>query len=245
MGKLYVGTSGWAYREWKPDFYPSDVPQKRWLEHYCSELGACEINATFYRLQSPDTFEKWSSAAPEDFRFTTKAHRRLTHSKSIALDEDRRPFFDAWVASVRQLGPRLGAVLFQLPPYRSRDDEALNGLIAALPDGLHAAFEFRHDSWNGPEVESRIGEAGGTVCVSNTNGEVPDSLPPGPLAYVRLRTERYSPEARAGWLALLRRESIERDVYAFAKHEGIPTDDEFGGVGLARWLVQQMTEANA
>jgi uncharacterized protein YecE (DUF72 family) len=245
MGKLYVGTSGWAYREWKPDFYPKDVPQKRWLEHYCSELGACEINATFYRLQSPDTFEKWSSAAPEGFRFTTKAHRRLTHSKSIALDEDRRPFFDAWVASVRQLGPRLGAVLFQLPPYRSRDDDALNGLIAALPDGMHAAFEFRHDSWIGGEVETRIGEAGGTVCVSNTNGEVPDSLPPGPLAYVRLRTERYTPEARAGWLELLKRESIERDVYAFAKHEGIPTDDAFGGVGLARWLVQQMTEANA
>jgi uncharacterized protein YecE (DUF72 family) len=245
MGKLYVGTSGWAYREWKPDFYPKDVPQKRWLEHYCSELGACEINATFYRLQSPDTFEKWSSAAPEDFRFTTKAHRRLTHSKSIALDEDRRPFFDAWVASVRQLGPRLGAVLFQLPPYRSRDDEALNGLMAALPDGIHAAFEFRHDSWSGSEIETRIGEAGGTVCVSNTNGEVPESLPPGPLAYVRLRTERYTPEARAGWLELLRRESVERDVYAFAKHEGIPTDDEFGGVGLARWLVHQTTEANA
>jgi uncharacterized protein YecE (DUF72 family) len=245
MGKLYVGTSGWAYREWKPDFYPQDVPQKRWLEHYCSELGACEINATFYRLQSPDTFEKWSSAAPEGFRFTTKAHRRLTHAKSIALDEDRRPFFDAWVASVGQLGPRLGAVLFQLPPYRSRDDEALSALLSALPDGMQAAFEFRHDSWNGDEIATTIGEAGGTVCVSNTNGEVPDALPPGPLAYVRLRTERYTPEARAGWLELLRRESIERDVYAFAKHEGVPTDDEFGGIGLARWLVHQTSEANA
>ncbi|MGH2699672.1 MAG: DUF72 domain-containing protein [Actinomycetota bacterium] len=245
MGNLYVGTSGWSYREWKPDFYPEEVPQKLWLEHFCSVLGACEINATFYRLQSPDTFERWSSAAPESFRFTTKAHRRLTHSRSIALDDDRRPFFDAWVASVQGLGPRLGAILFQLPPYRSRDDAAIESLLTALPDGMHAAFEFRHESWNTDEIAKRIGDGGGTVCISNTTGEVPESLPPGPLAYVRLRTERYSPEARAGWLELLKREARERDVYAFAKHEGIPTDDEFGGVGLARWLVHQVNEAHA
>ena len=242
MGNLYLGTSGWAYREWKPDFYPADVPHKRWLEHYCSALTACEINATFYKLQSPATFEKWSENTPESFRFTTKAHRRLTHSKTITLEEEsRRSFFDAWLASVRRLGPRLGATLFQFPPYRRRDDDALNALLAALPEGLRAAFEFRHESWEDDYVAKTIAEAGGTICISNTNGEVPESLPPGPLAYVRLRTERYSPEARAGWLDLLKRESAERDVFAFAKHEGIPTGDEYGGVGLAQWMVQQVT----
>jgi uncharacterized protein YecE (DUF72 family) len=242
MGKLYVGTSGWAYREWKPEFYPEDVPQKRWLEHYCSSLTACEINATFYKLQTPTTFEKWSANTPETFRFTTKAHRRLTHSKTITLeDENRRSFFDAWLASVNQLGPRLGATLFQFPPYRRRDDDALKALLSALPEGMRAAFEFRHESWNDDVVAKTIAEAGGTVCISNTNGEVPESLPPGPFAYVRLRTERYSPIARMGWLDLLLRESSERDVFAFAKHEGIPTGDEYGGVGLAQWIVHQVS----
>lgn len=236
---LYVGTSGWAYREWKPDFYPAEIPQRRFLEHYCSALTACEINATFYRMQSPATFEKWSSATPDTFRFTTKVHRALTHSRSIALDDDRRPFFDAWLASVRQLGPRLGAVLFQLPPYRRRDDDALGALLAALPSETRAAFEFRHESWDDDVVTKTIAEAGGTVCISNTTGDVPESLPPGPLAYVRLRTERYSPEARAGWLTLLQREATERDVFAFAKHEGIPAEDEFGGIGLAQWLCRR------
>ncbi len=236
MGKLYVGTSGWAYREWKPDFYPGDMPQSRFLEHYSSALTACEINATFYRMQSPTTFEKWSNATPESFRFTTKAHRGLTHSRTLSPDGDRRSFLDAWLASVRRLEARLGAMLFQLPPYRRRDDDALGALLAALPSGTRAAFEFRHESWDDDVVAKTIAEAGGTVCISNTTGDVPESLPPGPLAYVRLRTERYSPEARAGWLELLQREAAERDVFAFAKHEGIPAADEFGGIGLARWL---------
>jgi uncharacterized protein YecE (DUF72 family) len=236
---LFIGTSGWAYREWKPGFYPADVPQRRFLQHYCSELTACEVNATFYRLQSPETFAKWSANTTESFRFTTKAHRGLTHSRTISIEGERRSLFDAFLASVRQLGPRLGALLFQFPPYRSRDDEALAALLAALPDDIPTAFEFRHESWVDDYVYKTIAESGGTVCISNTNGEVPESLPPGPLAYVRLRTERYSPEARAGWLELLQKEASERVVFAFAKHEGIPADDPFGGVGLAQWLVAQ------
>ncbi|MDQ4058414.1 MAG: DUF72 domain-containing protein [Actinomycetota bacterium] len=236
---LFIGTSGWAYKEWKPDFYPADVPQRLFLEHYSSALTACEVNCTFYRLQSPSTFAKWSVNTPESFRFTTKAHRRLTHSKSISIEGDRRSFFDAYLQSVMQLAPRLGALLFQFPPYRSRDDEALTDLLAALPDDTPTAFEFRHDSWIDDFVYKTIAEAGGTVCISNTTGDVPETLPPGRLAYVRLRTERYSPEARAGWLELLRREAETRDVFAFAKHEGIPAGDAYGGVGLAQWLVGQ------
>jgi uncharacterized protein YecE (DUF72 family) len=236
---LFIGTSGWAYKEWKPDFYPTDVPQRRFLEHYSSALTACEVNATFYRLQSAGTFAKWSANTPESFRFTTKAHRGLTHSRSISLEGERRSFFDAFLQSVKQLGPRLGALLFQFPPYRRRDDDAFAALLAALPDDTPAAFEFRHDSWIDDEVRQTIADAGGTVCISNTTGDVPESLPPGPLAYVRLRTERYTPEARAGWLELLNREAQTRDVFAFAKHEGIPADDPYGGVGLAQWLVGQ------
>ena len=236
MKNLHVGTSGWSYKEWKPDFYPADLPQRRWLEHYCNSLGACEINATFYRLQSLETFAKWSEASPPGFRFTTKAHRRLTHWGGWELGERYRSFQDTYFKSVTALGGRLGVVLWQFPPYKQRDEGGLGGLLEALPRDLSHAFEFRHESWEADEIGTFVAERGGTVCVSNTDGTVPAALPPGPLAYVRLRTERYSAEARSGWLDLLHREAETRPVYLFVKHEGIPAADEFGGIGLARWL---------
>jgi uncharacterized protein YecE (DUF72 family) len=236
---LYVGTSGWAYREWKPDFYPDDLPQRGFLEHYASRLGACEINATFYRLQSETTFTKWAAAVPERFRFTVKAHRRLTHGRTIRPTGDQAAFLKTFVDSLTPLRSRLGAVLFQLPPYRKRSEEDLSALLAALPSDLPLAFEFRDPSWESPEVTQAITARGGTVCVADTVGEAPASLPGGNLGYVRLRYDRYTDEQRARWLALLRSEAQRRDVFAFAKHEGTPTDDPFGGIGLASWMWQE------
>jgi uncharacterized protein YecE (DUF72 family) len=232
---LFIGTSGWAYKEWKPDFYPEELPQKRFLEHYARFLSACEINATFYRLQSPDTFRRWAEGTSDTFRFSIKAHRGLTHSKSIA-PTDKEGLLTGFLESVGTLGDRLGVVLLQFPPYRRRDDEDLAALMDALPSERHHAFEFRHESWDDPAVKAAIAERGGTICLSETKGEVPEELPPGPLAYVRLRAERYSDAARDGWRALLEKESSTRDVYAFAKHEGIPAGDPYGGIGLAQWL---------
>ena len=233
---LFVGTSGWAYKEWKPDFYPADLPQTRFLEHYGRQLSACEINATFYRLQSDDTFNKWAAGTPEEFRFAIKAHRGLTHGKKLAPTDENAGLMTRFLESVRTLGTRLGVVLFQLPPYRKRDDEALQRLLDALPEGPGYAFEFRNETWDDPNVRALLATRGAALCVSETEGKVPASLPDGRVGYIRLRAERYTPEARAGWLELLRRESADRDVYAFAKHEGIPAGDPFGGIGLAQWL---------
>ena len=236
---LYVGTSGWAYREWRGDFYPPDLAQSRFLEHYGRALDACEINATFYRLQKDSTFLRWAEATPETFRFALKAHRRLTHRRTIALDSEGRSFLDTFLKSASTLGPRLGAVLFQFPPYRHRDDAALNSLLAALPPGTPYAFEFRHESWTDPAIGAAIAAVGGTLCISDTQGVVPASLPPGPIGYVRLRTERYDDQTREQWWRLLSAESAQRHVYAFAKHEGIPPGDPYGGVGLASWMAEQ------
>lgn len=235
---LYLGTSGWAYREWKPLFYPGDLPQSRFLEHYSGVLTACEVNATFYRLQAEGTFTRWNSMTPESFRFAVKAHRRLTHSKSIAMGPEAKGFLDTFLGSIKILGPRLGPILFQFPPYRKRDDDAFRSLLSALPAEGTYAFEFRDDSWRDEAVTNAIAEAGGTVCFAETKGEVPSALPPGPIGYVRLRHDAYPDEVRDAWLELLRRESNERDVYAFTKHEGGPPDDPRGGVGLAGWLAE-------
>jgi uncharacterized protein YecE (DUF72 family) len=234
---LHVGTSGWAYKEWKPDFYPEGLPQTRWLDHYTQTLTACEINATFYRVPTEAAVRKWADVGPDDFRFTAKAYRGITYVKSIAPDEHRRELLRVIVDALAPLGPRLGAILLQLPAFRKRDDEGLDALLAALPSQVPFVFEFRDESWDDDAVRARIAEAGASVCVSETKGECPSELPPGRVGYVRLRASEYSNAAREAWRALLERESRDRPVYAFSKHEtGLPTASEYGGIGLARWL---------
>ena len=235
---LYVGTSGYAYPEWKPDFYPPGVKQADFLAHYASQLSACEINATFYRLQRPETFERWRDSTPDEFRFAVKAHRRLTHGKSIAPKGVQRDFLDTFLKSLQPLDAKLGVVLFQLPPYRKKDTEGLRALLELVPEG-RIAFEFRDTSWNDPDVSRAIEERGGTLCLADTSGEAPAALPSGRIAYLRLRHERYTDEQRRAWREILTREGESRDVYSFAKHEGVPAGDPYTGVGFAVWLREQ------
>lgn len=235
---LYIGTSGWAYPEWKPLFYPHGLPRSRFLTHYSGVLTACEINATFYRLQTEVTMKRWLTATTERFRFATKAHRRLTHSRQLPLAGQSRRFLDEYLRSISPLGDRLGAVLFQFPPHRERDDDSLQQLLAILPRTHRYAFEFRHPSWSAPEVAAMVAAAGATICLAESQGEVPSQLPPGPLAYVRLRFDAYSEAARSGWKELLTRESAARDVFAFTKHEGVPAGDPSSGIGFAEWLAR-------
>jgi uncharacterized protein YecE (DUF72 family) len=236
---LYVGTSGWAYKEWKPDFYPEDIPQSQFLSFYGRSLGACEINATFYRLQKPDTFGRWAHEVPESFRFAAKAHRRLTHGRTIAPNDDAKSFMAAYFSSVEALGDRRGPILFQFPPYRKRDDDAFDALLNELPENIQLAFEFRDASWEASEVAARIATRG-ALCVADTTGDPPEGLPAGPIAYVRLRAERYTDAQRDRWLDLLKKEANSRDVFAFTKHEGTPADDPYAGLGLARWLAANL-----
>jgi uncharacterized protein YecE (DUF72 family) len=234
---LFVGTSGWAYKEWRGGFYPPELPQSRFLEHYSRTLGACEVNATFYRLQSETTFARWRQSVPESFRLAVKAHRGICHRKSFAPRADRNDLLWRFLASLEPLGEQLSCTLLQFPPFVERDDAALGSLLAALP--LPAACEFHHPSWEEPRVRQSVAEQGGTICVLETEGSVPERLPAGPIAYVRMKATRYDEQARASWLDLLRREAEERDIYVFTKHEGVPAGDPFAGVGLAQWLAER------
>src|SRR5687768_17027565 len=107
MGKLYVGTSGWAYKEWKPDFYPEKLPQKKFLEHYGTQLSACEINATFYRRQSDETFIRWRDAVPDDFRFAVKAHRGISYTLDLSMHEGKVEHIAGFRDSIAILGKKL------------------------------------------------------------------------------------------------------------------------------------------
>jgi uncharacterized protein YecE (DUF72 family) len=234
---LHVGTSGWAYPEWRPAFYPAGLSRDRFLAHYSSALSACEINATHYQVEPEGVVAGWAAQTPEGFRFAAKAHRRLTHVRELPPARGGAAFMARFLESLAPLGARLGAILLQFPPTRARDEGALAALLELLPPGLPFALEFRHESWFVPGMEERAAAAGGTLCLSETAGELVPRLPDGPLAYVRLRGDRYSPETRQGWRDLLEREAVDRPVYAFAKHKDLPAGDPFGGVGLAEWLI--------
>ena len=232
---LYVGTSGWAYPEWRGAFYPARLPQSGFLSFYAGELRACEVNATFYRLQGAAALERWAAAVPDSFRFAVKAHRRLTYRRGLSPDAATAAFARDFVASLAPLGGKLGCLLVQVPEFVERDDAALLELLDLMPGEQPFACELQHASWDAPEVATLLAERGGTVCLREEDGAVPPSLPPGPVAYVRLKG-RYVEEARAALRDLLEREAAERDVYVFARHKDVPPDDPHTGLGLAQWL---------
>jgi uncharacterized protein YecE (DUF72 family) len=234
---VFVGTSGWAYPEWKGVFYPPGLVQSRFLEHYAGELSACEVNATFRRIQTPAAMERWAQAVPDGFRFTVKAHRRLSYRKQIAPNDAERAFVGEFLESLAPLGKRLGCLMIQFPPFVERDDAGLEQLLNLLPQGMRFACEFQNDSWAAAGVAERLAERGGTVCVREERGEVPE-LPPGPLTYVRLKGMHYEDRERDALRVLLETEGSARDVYVFARHKEVPPDDPHTGLGLARWLVK-------
>jgi uncharacterized protein YecE (DUF72 family) len=148
--EAHVGCSGWNYRDWRGTVYPPGLPASRWLEHYATLFDTVEVNSTFYRLASPSAVARWVEQTPDDFIFTVKASRYLTHMKRLLdLDEGVKRFYDA-IAPLAE-SPKLGPVLWQLPDSFRRDDERLTNALEHLPPGRHC-FELRHESWFVEEV---------------------------------------------------------------------------------------------
>ena len=152
---VHVGCSGWNYRDWRGPVYPDKLPARRWLEHYGELFRTVEVNATFYRLQSPEAVAKWVEQTPDEFIFSVKASRYLTHVKRLTgMRDGVRRFADS-IEPLRSAG-RLGPVLWQLPENFKRDDERLAGALDALPAGRHC-FEFRHESWFAGDIYELLG----------------------------------------------------------------------------------------
>ena len=148
-GMIWVGTSGYNYPEWRGTFYPEKLAAAKMLPYYAERFPTVEINYTFYRTPNEKILEGWSSATPERFKLTLKAPKRITHDARLRDCADRvRQFFET--AAV--LGPKLGALLFQLPPNLKKDVPLLDAFLDAFPPRVCAAFEFRHPSWLDDEV---------------------------------------------------------------------------------------------
>ena len=151
MAPVRIGCSGWIYKSWARDFYPERCPQRRWLEHYATVFDTVEVNSTFYRLPARDAVAAWVERTPDDFVFTIKSSRYLTHMKR--LTDMGRGVERLWERLEPVLeSPKMGPVLWQLPERFHRDDERLAFALDRLPPGQRHAFEFRHPSWFAPEV---------------------------------------------------------------------------------------------
>jgi uncharacterized protein YecE (DUF72 family) len=157
---IHVGTSGWQYRDWRGTFYPEDLPQRAWLAAYAERFSTVEVNNSFYRLPTTETFVRWRHETPYGFSMAVKASRFLTHLRR--LRDPKGPVDLLWERAV-ELGPRLGPVLFQLPPRFPVDEDRLEGLLRVLPRRMRAAFEFRDDTWYVPAVLGRLDDAGAAI----------------------------------------------------------------------------------
>ena len=148
--KVRIGCSGWNYPHWREVVYPTGLAQSRWLEHYATLFDTVEVNTTFYRLPRRDAVARWVEQTPDDFVFTVKASRYLTHIRRL---RDVGPGADRFYERIESLlrSPKMGPVLWQLPANFRRDDERLGAALELLPPGRHC-FEFRHASWFVPEV---------------------------------------------------------------------------------------------
>ncbi|THA25295.1 DUF72 domain-containing protein [Streptomyces sp. RKND-216] len=142
---MWVGTSGWQYRDWRGVLYPEQVPQRLWLEEYARRFATVENNSAFYRLPTTETFAGWRERTPEGFVMTVKASRYLTHLRR--LREPSEPVARLMGRAVEGLGDRLGPVLVQLPPGFRADVDALDACLRCFPRGARVAVELRHTSW--------------------------------------------------------------------------------------------------
>ena len=230
---IWVGTSGYNYPEWKGSFYPATMAAAKMLPYYAERFPTVEINYTFYRMPTEKIVDGWNRATPEPFKLTLKAPKRITHDARLRDCGDRvRQFLE----TAATLGPKLGALLFQLPPNLKKDLPLLDAFLDTFPPRVCAAFEFRHLSWLDDEVYERLRASNLALCVADSEKlSTPVELT-ADYAYFRLRDEGYQPDDIARWADTIRDKAAHcGDVFVYFKHE-----EEGKGPEFARMLMDRL-----
>jgi uncharacterized protein YecE (DUF72 family) len=213
---IYVGTSGYSYKEWKGSFYPEQIPAKEMLSYYAARLQAVELNNTFYRLPRPEMVEAWKAQVPDNFRFAIKAPQSITHFRRL---KDAAGVTQAMLKTVSALEDRLAAVLFRFPEDMEKDLKRLETFLKDLPADTRAAFDFRHPTWFDEDVLALLRSQNRVFCVCDR-----DEMPVNHIdktadwGYVRLRRVNYSELELIDWLTRVNAQDW-KDTFVFFKHE--------------------------
>jgi uncharacterized protein YecE (DUF72 family) len=213
--RVLVGTSGYSYKEWKGSFYPADLPAGDFLRYYAARLPTVEINNTFYRMPTAKLVQSWAEEAPDGFVFAVKAPQRITHMAKL---QGASELVLAFTQAVAALGPRLGPLLFQLPPFLRKDVDRLRAFLGAFPPGHRVAFEFRHASWFADDVWAALREHGAALCVAEGEKLESPLEATAPWGYVRLRRDEYSDALLDEWAQKIRRQPWE-EAFVYVKHD--------------------------
>jgi uncharacterized protein YecE (DUF72 family) len=235
MIKARIGTSGWVYPHWQPDFYPADLPQKKWLEYYGQKFDTVEVNSSFYHQVLPKTYENWSQNVPKSFIFALKGSRFITHIKRLKdSKEPLKNFFE----SAKFLEGKLGPILFQLPPRMKADKERLESflstanrlrstaVVGSRKSVVRLAFEFRDQSWFEKEIYKTLGKYNAGLVIADSGGNWPtEEVVTADFVYIRfhgkeLYSSNYPKKELQGWAAKIKnwcKSSL--DVYVYFNND--------------------------
>lgn len=215
-----IGISGWSYADWRGGaFYPKGLPQRKELSFVAGQFNSIEVNGTFYGPQKPATFERWRNETPEGFVFSIKGPRQITHYKRLRdIDEDLRQFLEG---GILELGPKLGPILWQLPPSQTFDTELFDAFFGKLPRSQRHAVEIRNETFRSPDfIELLRCHNIALVCADTVKWPFLTDVT-ADFVYCRLHggeklyVSGYSDEALDGWAARVRNWSQGHDVFVY------------------------------
>jgi uncharacterized protein YecE (DUF72 family) len=214
--KIYVGTSGYAYKEWKGKFYPEKISSQEMLRFYSGRLKTVEINNTFYRMPKETVLASWAEQVPGDFVFALKAPQVITHLKRLrdVLEETEYLF-----RTLSVLDRKLGPVLFQFPKSFRADRPVLQDFLGLIPGDAACAFEFRSPSWLDGEILDLLRKKGSSLCIADAEeNPANEIIPTAPWGYLRLRRSDYTDAELSQWLERILSQKWEK-AFVFFKHE--------------------------
>ena len=214
--KIYCGTSGYGYKEWKGKFYPEKISPKELLGFYSKRFEAVEINNTFYHMPRKDILLSWAEQVPDHFIFAIKAPQVITHLKQLRnVAEETEYLFSALTVLKKKLGP----VLFQFPKSFKSNRPALEDFLALIPGNIACAFEFRNPSWLNAEILDLLRQRGYSLCLADSDeNPANEILNTAPWGYLRLRRSDYTDADLTQWIERILSQKWEK-AFVFFKHE--------------------------
>jgi len=223
---IWIGTSGFQYPEWKGKFYPEKMPASKMLTYYAERFTSSESNYSFRTIPSRKTIDRWAAETPERFRFSFKALQQITHFARLkGCAEKVQALYDG----ISPMGPKLGVVLFQLPPNFQRDTALLAAFLDELPKGMRTTFEFRHASWFEDEVFTCLRDHNAALCIAEDEKLATPAVVTADFGYLRLRRLDYTSADISRWAAFVKEQQEGwKDAFVYFKHEETAVGPKFG-----------------